>query len=189
MNVVVAVSPSASRTYVAHLGRVAVGVKVSKFGSEGGVPCLSHYGSWRRQIRFSGFLANTCSAEIVVAWPLAQFSSCTNPTACGGILICYSHHGGVSRVGRSSRIRVVVEGLDLDSFRAVGVAGLVGGTAVGTADRGVGAGWASLAGRDRAWVVFGLVGFGADSAAVQVSAQGGVVAIALAVAALGASSI
>ena len=85
VKMVVAVSPGARRTYVAHLRCVVVGVKVSKFGSEGGVPCLSHHGSWRRQIRFSGFLANSCNAEIVVAWPLAQFSSCMDPTACVGI--------------------------------------------------------------------------------------------------------
>jgi len=34
---------------------------------------------------FSGFLAKSCSAEIVVAWPLTQFSSCMDPTACRAI--------------------------------------------------------------------------------------------------------
>ena len=79
--------------------------------------------------------------------------------------------------------------MDLDSFGAVGVAGLVRGTAVGAADRWVGAGWASPAAWDHAWVVFGLVGFGADCAVGPVPAQGGGVAVALAVVALGASAI
>jgi hypothetical protein len=108
VKVVVALSPGTQRTYVAHLGREGVGVNVSKFGIVGGFPCLSHHGSWRRQIRFSGFLVNSCNAEIVVAWPLAQFSSCTDPTACVGILFGHSCHGGVSWVGCGHRIRVVV---------------------------------------------------------------------------------
>jgi len=53
----------------------------------------------------------------------------------------------------------------------------------------VGAGWAFLAGRDGAGVVFGLVGFRADGAVGGVPAQGSRVSIALAVAALGASPV
>ena len=170
MKVMVALRPGARRTYVAHLGRVGVGVNMLKFGIVGGFPCLSHHGSWRRQIRFSCFLANSCSAKIVVAWPLAQFSSCTDPTVCEGILYGHSRHGGVSLVSRNYRIRVVVERTDPNSCGAVGVAGFVGGITVGTTDRGVGAGRASLAGRDGAWVVFGLVGFCTDCAAGRVLA-------------------
>jgi len=187
--VVVALSPGARRTYVTHLGCVGVGVNMSKFGIVGGFPCLSHHGSWRRQIRFSGFLANSCNAEIVVAWPLAQFSSCMDPTLWKGILFGHSRHGGISRGGHGHRIRVVVEGSDLNGCGAVGVAGLVGCVAVGTADWWVGAGGASLAGWNGAWVVFRFVGIHTDRAARQVFAQGGGVSVALAVPALGASSV
>ena len=72
---------------------------------------------------------------------------------------------------------------------AVGVAGLVGGLAVGVADWRVGAGWAFLASRDGAGVVFGLVGFRADGTVGGVPAQGCRVSIALAVVALGASPV
>jgi len=82
-----------------------------------------------------------------------------------GILFGHSRHGGVSRGGLGRRIRVVVEGSDLNACGAVGVAGLVGCVAVGTADWWVGAGGASLAGRDGAWVVFGLEGIRTDRAA------------------------
>jgi len=187
--VVVALSPGTRQTYVAHLGRVGVGVNMSKFGIVGGFPCLSHHGSWMRQIRFSGFLANSCNAVIVVAWPLAQFSSCTDPTLWKAILFGHSRHGGVSRGGCSDRIRVVVEGSDLDACGAVGVAGLVGCVAVGTADWWVGVGGASLVGWNGAWVVFRFVGVRTDCAAGRVFAQGGGVSVALAVPALGASSI
>jgi len=146
VKVVVALSPGTRRTSVAHLGCVGVGVNMSKFGIVGGFPCLSHHGSWRRQIRFSGFLANSCNAEIVVAWPHAQFSSCTDPTVWEGILFGHFRHGGISRGGRGVRICVVVEGSDLDACGAVGLTGLVGCIAVGTADWWVGAGGASLAG-------------------------------------------
>jgi len=53
----------------------------------------------------------------------------------------------------------------------------------------VGAGWAFLAGRDGAGVVFGLVGFRADGAAGGVPAQGCRMSIALAVVTLGAPSV
>jgi len=131
---------------VAHLGFTGIVRKRLKFGRSGGLPCLSHNGSWMRQIRFSVFLANSQSVEIVVAWPLAQFNSCMDPTACEGILFSYSCYWGISRVGRSIRVRVGKR-LDLDSVGAVGVCGFVGGTAVGVADadRWVGAGWALLA--------------------------------------------
>jgi len=99
--VVVAVRPCICLTYVAHLGCVGTGVNKSKFGSEGGLPCLSTHGSWRRQIRFSFFRANSCKAETVVAWPLAQFSICMDPTDVGrAILIGYSRFRGVSLVSR-----------------------------------------------------------------------------------------
>ena len=80
VKVVVAVRPCICLMYMAHFGCVGTGVDKSKFGKEGGLPCLSHHGSCIRQIRFSGFLENSCNAEIVVAWPHTQFSSCTNPT-------------------------------------------------------------------------------------------------------------
>jgi len=189
VKVVVAQSPGSWRMYVAYLSFVGVGRKRFKFGRSGGFPCLSRHGSWIRQIRFSVFLAKSRSVEIVVAWPLAQFNSCTDPTACEGILYVYFRHGGISRVGCGIRVRVVVEGSDFDSLRAVGVAGLVGGLAVGAADRQVGAGWAFLAGRNGAGVVFSLVGFRAEGAAGGVPAQGCRVSVALAVAVLGASPL
>ena len=80
VKVVVAVRPCIRLMYMAHFGCVGTGVDKSKFGKEGGLPCLSHYGSCIRQIRFSSFLENSCNAEIVVAWPRAQFCSCTDPT-------------------------------------------------------------------------------------------------------------
>jgi hypothetical protein len=43
--VVVAVRPGTRLTYVAHLGCVGTGVNISKFGREGGFPCLSVHGS------------------------------------------------------------------------------------------------------------------------------------------------
>ena len=42
---VVAVNPGVRRTYVTHLGLIGEGVKVTKPGKEGGLPCLSHHGS------------------------------------------------------------------------------------------------------------------------------------------------
>jgi len=174
---------------VAHLGFVGVVRKRLKFGRSGGFPCLSHHGSWIRQIRFSVFLAKSRSVEIVVIWPLAQFNSCTDPTVCGGILFGYFRHGGVSWVGCGIHVRVVIEGSDFDSLMAVGVAGLVGGLAVGAADWRVGAGRTFLASQDGAGVVFGLVGFRADGTVGGVPAQGCRVSIALAVAALGASPV
>jgi len=65
----------------------------------------------------------------------------------------------------------------------------MGGLAVGAADWRVGAGWAFLAGRDGAGVVFGLVGFRADGAAGGLPAEGCRVSIALAVVALCASPV
>ena len=72
---------------------------------------------------------------------------------------------------------------------AVKVTGLVGCVTVGTADWWVGAGRASLAGRDGAWVVFRFVGVHTDSTSGQVFAQSGGVPVALAVPTLGASSV
>jgi len=189
VKVVVALSPGSWRTYVAHLGFVGVGRKRLKFSRSGGFPCLSHHGSWIRQIRFYVFLTKSQSVEIVVAWPLAQFNSCTDATTCGGILFGHSRHGGISQGGCGHRIRVVVEGSDLDACGAVRVTGLVGCVAVGTADWWVGAGGASLAGQDGTWVVFRFVGVRTDRAAGRVFAQGGGVPVALAVPTLGASSV
>jgi hypothetical protein len=45
VKVVVAVRPCKRLTYVAHLGCMGVGVSKSKFGKQGGLPCLSHHGS------------------------------------------------------------------------------------------------------------------------------------------------
>jgi len=149
-------------TYDAYLDCVGIEVNMSKFGIVGEFPYLSHHGSWRRQIMFSGFLTNSCIAEIVVAWPLAQFSSCMDLTACEGILYSHSGHGGVFRGGHSHRIHVVVEGLDLITCRAVKVASLLRCVAVSTADWWVGAGGASLTSRNGAWVVFGFVGIRTD---------------------------
>jgi len=112
-----------------------------------------------------------------------------DPTLWKGILFGHSRHGGVSRGGRGCRMRVVVEGSDLNACGAVGVAGLVGCVAVGTADWWVGVGGASLAGRNGAWVVFGFVGICTNRAARRVFAQGGGVSVALEVLALGASSV
>ena len=50
------------------------------------------------------------------------------------LLFGHFHHGGISQGGRGYRIRVVVEGSDLEAYGAVVVAGLVGCVAVGTAD-------------------------------------------------------
>jgi len=181
VKVVVALSPGMRWAYIAHLGRVGVGVYMSKFGIVEGFLCLSHHGSWRRQIRFSGFLTNFCNAEIVVAWPLVQFSSCTDPTVWEGILFGHFRHGGVSQGGRGHRIRVVVEGSDLDVCGAVGVTGLAVCVTVGIADWWVGAGGASLAGWDGARVVFCFVDIRTDSAVGRIFAQGGGVPVALAV--------
>ena len=189
VKVVVALSPGSWRRYVAHLHFVGVGRMRLKFGRSGGFPCLSHPGSWITQIRFSVFLAKSQSVEIIVARPVAQFNSCRDPMACEGILNGYFRHRGVSRVGCAIGVRVVVEGSDFDSLRAVGVTGLVGGLAVGAADWWVGAGWAFLVGQNGAGVVFGLMGFHTDGAAGVVPAQSCRVSIALAVAALGASSV
>jgi len=189
VKVVVALSPGSWRMYVANLGFVGVGRKRLKFSRSGGFRCLSHHGSWIRQIRFSVFLAKSRNVEMVVAWPLTQFNSCMDPTACGGILFGHSRHGAVSRDGRGHHICVVVEESDLDACGTVRVTGLVGDVAVGTADWWVGAGGASLAGRDGAWVVFCFVGIRTDSASGRIFASGGGVPIALAVLTLGASSV
>ena len=129
-----------------HLGFKGVGVKVLNPGKEGGFPCLSHHGSCSKQIKFSVFRAKSCKAEIVVAWPLAQFSSCTCPTdARRAISDSYYRlwgvsHGGCIRVGFGNFP-------NLDTLRAVGVTGLMRCITVGAADRRVGAGWALLANR------------------------------------------
>jgi hypothetical protein len=68
------------------LGLIGLGVNRSNSGRVGGFPCLSHHGSWRRQIRFSVFREKSCNAETVVAWLLAQFSSCTEATVGGAMV-------------------------------------------------------------------------------------------------------
>ena len=83
-----------------HLGFVGVGRMRLKFGRSGGFPCLSHHGSWIRQIRFSVFLTKSRSVEIVVAWPLTQFNSCMDPTVCEGI------YSATSTMGASPRLVV-----------------------------------------------------------------------------------
>jgi len=171
VKVVVALSSGTWRTYVAHLGHVGIGVNMLKFGILGGFPCLSHHGSWRRQIRFSGFLANSCSADILVTWPLIQFSSCTDPTVYEGIFFGHSCHWDVSQSCRGHCIRVVIEGSDLEACGAVRVAGLVQCITVGTADWWVGAGGASLAGWGGAWVVFRLISVRTDCTVGWVFAQ------------------
>jgi hypothetical protein len=144
--VVVAVRPFIRLTYVAHFGCMGTGVNKSKFGRDGGLPCLSTHGSWRRQTMFSVFRENSCKAEMVVAWPLAQFSICTDPTDAGrAILIGYSRfwgvsHGGFIRIG-------FVKFAYLESLRTVGVTCLVRRIAVGAANWGMGASWALLANR------------------------------------------
>ena len=83
---------------------------------------------------------------MVVAWPRAQFSNCTDPTDAGrAILMGYSRFWGVSHGGC---IRVCFGNLaNLDSLRAVGVTGFVRCITVDAANRGVSAGWALLANR------------------------------------------
>ena len=72
------------------------GVKISNPGNGGGFPCLSTHGSWRRQMSFSGFWEKSCSAEIVIAWPCVQFSSCTDPTACSRVIYAATPTMGAS---------------------------------------------------------------------------------------------
>jgi len=165
-----------------------VEVKILNPGREGGFPCLSHQGSWRRIKRFSDFRANSCNAETVVAWPLAQFSSCADPTdADMVILFGYSRFWGVSH---GCCIRVYFGNFaKLNPLRTVGVVRLVGCVTVGAANRGVSAGWALLANRERAWMLLSLVGVCADRTARVVPAQSRWVAVDLALAALGAPSI
>jgi hypothetical protein len=155
---VLAVNPGVWRTYVTHLGLVGEGVKVSNPGNEGGFPCLSHHGSWSRQIRFSVLWAKSCKAEIVVAWPLAQFSSCTDPTDAGrAILDSFHRFWGVSHGGC---IRVYLGDFSkLNPFGTVGIACFMGRLTVGATNRGVSAGWTLLANRKSARVLLGLVGF------------------------------
>ena len=121
-------------------------MKILNPGREGGFLCLSHHGSWRRIKRFSDFRANSCNAEIVVAWPLAQFSSCADPTDAGMVILFgYSRFWGVSHCGC---IRVNFgKFAKLNPLRTVGVACLMGGITVGAANRRVSAGWALLANR------------------------------------------
>jgi hypothetical protein len=115
-------------------------------------------------MRFSFFRAKSCNAEIVVAWPRAQFSSCTDPTdARRAILYGYSRLWGVSHGGC---IRVCFGNFaNLDTLRTVRVAGLMRRITVGAANRRVSAGWALLANWQGAWVLLGLVGVCTDYAA------------------------
>jgi hypothetical protein len=133
-------------------------VKVSNPGNEGWFPCLSHHGSWSRQIRFSVFWAKSCKAEIVIAWSLVQFSSCTDPTDAGRAILDSFHrfwgisHGGCFRVYLGDFTK-------LNSLGTVGVACFMGQLTVGVTNRGVSAGWTLLANWKSARVLLGLVGF------------------------------
>jgi hypothetical protein len=169
VKVVVAIRPGVWRMYVTHLGFAGVGVNVSKPGMEGGLPCLSHHGSWIKQITFSVFRVKSCNADMVVAWPRTQFSNCTDPTdARRAILYGRSRFWGISHDGC---IRVCFGNLaKLNPLRTVGVARLVRRVTVGVADRGVSAGWALLANRESAGVLLRLMGFGTDRAAGVISA-------------------
>ena len=120
-------------------------------------------------MRLSGFLSKSWSADIVVAWPHAQFSSCTDPTdAREAILYGYCRFWGVSHDGC---IRVYFgDFAKLDPLRTVGVTRLMGRIAVGAANRRVCTGWALLANREAAWVLLGLMRFCADCAASVVPA-------------------
>ena len=44
----------------------------------------------------SGFREKSCNAEIVVAWPRTQFSSCTDPRACGRVIYAATPAMGAS---------------------------------------------------------------------------------------------
>ena len=112
----------------------------------------------------SGFLSKSWSADIVVASPCAQFSSCMDPTdARGAILYGYCRFWGVSHGGC---IPVYFgDFTKLDPLRTVGVGCLVGRVAVGAANWWVSAGWALLANQQAAWVLLGLMVFCTDRAA------------------------
>jgi hypothetical protein len=139
-------------------------------------------------MRFSFFRAKSCNAEIVVAWPRAQFSSCTDPTdASRAILYGYSRFWGVSHGGC---IRVYFGNFaNLNPLRTVGVARLMGSVTVGAANRRVSTGWALLANRESTWVLLGFVGVCADRTARVVPTQSSWVAVALALATLCAPSV
>jgi len=134
-------------------------------------------------MRFSCFAAKSCSTEIVVAWPLAQFSSCTDPTAWRDILFSHSHHGGVSRSCSSA------ESLKPNSLRTICIVSLVWCIAVHTTNRGMGACGALLAGWKGTQILMGVVGAGTNSTTGVVSAEGSRVSIGLPVVALRAPSI
>ena len=114
-------------------------------------------------MRLSGFLSKSWSADIVVAWPRAQFSSCTDPTdGREAILYGYCRFWGVSHNGC---IRVDFgDFAKLDLLGTVWVACLMVRIAVGAANRWVCAGWALLANREAAWVLLCLMGFRTDCA-------------------------
>jgi hypothetical protein len=185
VKVVVSISPDVWRTYVAPLGFVGVGVKVSNSGKEGGLPCLSHHGSCSKHIKFSGCRAKSCKVEIVVAWPRAQFSICTAPYGCRkGHLIGHSCHRGVScscsSLGESSQ---------LDSLGAIWVISFIRCVAVHTTDGRVGASWTFLANGKGIRMLSGIVGTGADGTAGVVPTKRSRISIGLAVVVLGTSSI
>jgi hypothetical protein len=123
-----------------------------------------------------------------VAWPLAQFSSCTCPTDAGrAILDSYRRFLGVSHGGC---IRVYLGNFaKLNPLGTVGVACFMGRLTVGATNRGVSAGWTLLANRKSARVLLGLVGFCTDCTARVVSAQCHWVTVSLALTVLGASSV
>jgi len=112
-------------------------------------------------MRLSGFLSKSWSADIVIAWPRTQFSSCTDPTdASETILYGYCRFWGVSHYGC---IHVYFgDFTKLDPLRTVGVTRSMGRIAVGVVNQWVSAGWALLANWEAAWVLLGLMGFCAD---------------------------
>jgi len=93
---------------------------------------------------------------MVVAWPLAQFSSCADPTDVGrAILFGYSRLWGVShccgiRVWRGKFAY-------LDTLWTVGVGCFVGCITIDASNWRVGTGWAFSADRQGTWMLPGLV--------------------------------
>jgi len=69
---------------------------------------------------FSGFRAKSCKAEIVVAWPRAQFSSCTDPTDAGRAI-----YSATPAMGASPWLVAFVGLLRVRSFIRSGQLGLL----------------------------------------------------------------
>jgi len=106
----------------------------------------------------------SCNADMVVSWPRAQFSNCTDTTDARRAIL-YGHsclwgvsHGGCICVYFGNFVKV-------NPLRTVGVARLVRRVTVGAADWGVSAGWAFLANRESAGMLCCLIRFGTDGTA------------------------